>query len=293
MACSSRACWPDHVQYTHGTVPIAVVTFRFDPYAHLFDGVSILWGTIALVVVFVAAMVMAGLIARADGLREDDVIFIAIGIVPGAVIGGRLEDLLLHGDDFASGASALLDPSVGGLGLGLAVVGGFLTGTYVASLLEAPVGRWLHLAAIPVLFALGAGKLTMVLTGTGQGLPSDEPFATAYLGPGPWGSLLPALPSEPSQAYEGIATMAILVLLTAALLLGAFKRHDGRLFFVGIGTWAIARAVVSTTWRDPAAWGGINAGGLVAVAIAIGCALVVVALTLRSRIASDPQTSPE
>ena len=113
----------------------------------------------------------------------------------------------------------------------------------------------------------------MVLTGTGQGLPSDADWATAYLGPGPWGSLVPALPSVPSQAYEGIATLAILAILTVAVLLGAFRRRDGRLFFVAIGLWAVVRAVVSTTWRDPVVAGGLNAGGLIAVGIAIGCAV--------------------
>ena len=66
------------------------------------------------------------------------------------------------------------------------------------------------MAAVPVLFAIGAGKLTMVLTGSGQGPPSVDGWSTAYLGPGPWGSLAPALPSVPSQALEGIATLAIL-----------------------------------------------------------------------------------
>ena len=98
----------------------------------------------------------------------------------------------------------------------------------MASLLGASVGRWLHIAAAPLLFALGAGKLAMVLTGTGQGVPSDAAWATAYLGPGPWGSLVPALPSVPSQALEGIATLGILALLTLVLMIGAFGRRDGR-----------------------------------------------------------------
>ncbi len=90
--------------------------------------------------------------------------------------------------------------------------------------------------------------------------------------PGPWGSLVPALPSNPSQAYEGIGTLAVLAILTVAVLLGAFRRRDGRLFFVAIGLWAVVRAIVSTTWRDPVVAAGLNAGGLIAVAIAIGCA---------------------
>jgi phosphatidylglycerol---prolipoprotein diacylglyceryl transferase len=275
------------LRYTLGIVPIAVVTFQFDPYAHPFD-VAILWGTIALIAVFVATLVSAGVLARADDLRADDVLFIAIGTVPGAVVGGRIGYLLLHLDTFGSDPLRLLDPSVGGLELGLAVVGGTLTGAYVASLLDAPVGRWLHLAALPILFALGAGKATMILTGAGQGQPSDAIWATAYLGPGPWASLAPAIPSTPSQALEGSATLVILVVLTAAVMVGGFGRRDGRLFLVGIGTWAVVRALVATTWRDPAEWTGFNAGVVAAVAIAVGCFLIALFMTLRRGRAGRP-----
>lgn len=270
-------------------MPIAVITFDFDPTVQLPGDLTVRWGSIALVGVLIAAMVVAGLLARAGDLRSDDVAFVAVGIVPGAVLGARLGYLILHQSTFSAAPERLLDPSIGGLELGLAVVVGFLTGSYVASLLGPSVGRWLHLAALPVLFALGAGKLTMVLTGTGQGVASTADWATAYVGPGPWGSLVPALPSNPSQAYEGIGTLAILAILTAALLLGAFRKRDGRLFFVAIGLWAIVRALVSTTWRDPVVAAGLNAGGLIAVGIAIGCAIgwVIVAIRRPGPFADD------
>lgn len=264
-------------------MPTAVLTFQFDPSAHLFGDLTLRWGAIALAGVVVAALVLAGLFARSGGLRPDDVAFVAVGIVPGAVLGGRLGYLLLHLDYYGSAPDRLLDPSIGGLELGLGVVGGFLTGCYVASLLGASVGRWLHIAAAPALLALGAGKLTMVLGGSGQGLPSDTDVATAYLGPGPWGSLVPALPSQPSQAFEGLATLAILAILALALLLGAFRRRDGRLFFVAIGLWAVARAAVSTTWRDPVVDGGLGAGGIIALAIAIGCLVAFFLITMLGR----------
>jgi phosphatidylglycerol:prolipoprotein diacylglycerol transferase len=273
-------------------VPIAVLTFQFDPSARLFGDLTLRWGTIALAGVIIAALVLAGLLARSGGLRPDDVAFVAVGVVPGAVLGGRLGYLLLHLDYYGSAPDRLLDPSIGGLELGLAVAGGFLTGCYVASLLGASLGRWLHLAAAPALFALGAGKLTMVLGGSGQGMPSEADWATAYLGPGPWGSLVPALPSQPSQAFEGIAALAILAILAIALMFGAYRRRDGRLFFVAIGLWAVARAVVSTTWRDPVVDGGLGAGGIIAIAIAIGCLVAFVVVTiLRDEGSSDERTA--
>jgi phosphatidylglycerol:prolipoprotein diacylglycerol transferase len=286
-------------------VPIAVITFTFDPFVQLLGDVSVRWGAIALTIVITVAIVLAGLLARGAGLRADDVVFITIGVVPGAVIGGRVGYLLLH-PGFANGELArLVDPSIGGLELGLAVVGGTLTGSYVAGLLRsAPLGHWLHLAAAPALLAIGAGKLTMILTGSGQGVPSDAAWATAYIGPGPWGSLVPGLPSVPAQAFEGVATLVILAVLTLSLLMGAFGRRDGRLFFAGIGLWAIARAAISTTWRDEVVVAGLPAGGLIAIAIALGCALAIVLIIVQRRRAAaaeaqgaelawpDPETRP-
>ena len=155
-----------------------------------------------------------------------------------------------------------------------------LTGTYVARLLGAPVGRWLHLAVLPVLFALGAGKLTMALGGAGQGQPDAAAWATAYLGPGPWGSLAPALPSVPSQILEGIVTLAIALVLGLALAFGAFRSRDGRALFVGLGLWATGRALVALTWRDPAVRRAVAHGfGHRASASPSGVSSIVVAMT--------------
>jgi hypothetical protein len=112
-------------------------------------------------------------------------------------------------------------------------------------------------------------------------VPTVTDPATAYLGPGPWGSLLPALPSVPSQALEGAATLAILAVLTASLMVGAFRSRDGRLFYIAIGLWAVARALVSTTWRDPVVAAGLNTAGLISVGIALGCVVGFVAVTIR------------
>ncbi len=229
------------------TVPIAVIAFDFDPLLRLADALVVRWQTIALAIVIASSLVVAGVMARRAALRPDDLLFIAVGSVPGAVIGGRLGYALLHLDHYGSSPGAVLDPGSGGLELGLAVAGGLLTACYVARLLDAPMGPWSQIAVLPLLFALGAGKLTMVLGGAGQGQPSDAAWATAYLGPGPWSSLAPALPSHPSQAYEGIATLIVLLVFVLVLAGSglASQRPDGRVFFIGLGAWALVRAAVA------------------------------------------------
>jgi prolipoprotein diacylglyceryltransferase len=138
---------------------------------------------------------------------------------------------------------------------------------------------------LPLLFALGAGKLTMVLGGAGQGQPSSAAWATAYLGPGPWGSLAPSLPSHPSQAYEGVGTLVVLVLAVSVLAARARPSGspDGRAFFLGVAAWTLVRAAASLTWRDPAVVGPLNAGTLISLGVMASCLGAVGVLVARSR----------
>ena len=270
-------------------MPIAVIAFDFDPLLRLAEGLVVRWQTVALAAVIATALVIAGLIARRDGLRPDDLLFIAIGTVPGAVIGGRIGYVLLHLPYYQADPGAIVDPSLGAMELALGVVGGLLTGSAVAALLGAPVGRWRHALVLPLLFVLGVGKLTMILGGAGQGTPSVSSWATAFLGPGPWGSLAPALPSVPSQAIEGAVTLAILLIVTAGLWLGAFSTRDGRALFAGIAIWAFARAVVASTWRDDVVIAGLDMGSVIAIAVGLGAVAVLIVMTVRERRrGSDP-----
>jgi prolipoprotein diacylglyceryltransferase len=276
-------------------VPIAAIAFDFDPLFRLADALVVRWQTIALAMVIASALVVAGAMARRAALRADDLLFIAVGIVPGAVLGGRFGYALLHLDYYSSKPGAILDPAGGGLELGLGVVGGLLTAWYVARLLGAPSGPWAHVVALPVLFALGAGKLTMVLGGAGQGQPTDAPWATAFLGPGPWSSLAPALPSHPSQAYEGIGTLVILVVVVLVLATTGRTsgRPDGRLLCLGLGAWALVRAAAALSWRDPTVIGPLDAGSIIALGIAVVSFAAVGVMVLRQRRGPTGLTEPE
>lgn len=269
-------------------MPTAVIAFDFDPLLRLADGV-VRWETVAIAASLFVALAIAGVAARGARLRADDLLFVVLGIVPGAVLGGRLGYVLLHPGFYLAEPGRILDPGTGSLELTLAVIGGTLTGSLVAVLLDGRPGPWLHIAALPTLVALALGKLATVLGGTGQGLPTSGEPATAYLGSGPWGSLGPEIPSIPSQALEAIAGTVVLAFVLAVSLGPWFRRRDGRLFLVAIGLWAIARAIVAATWRDPLVLGPLRAEQAIDLVVAAAAAALVgfVALANRRR-ADDP-----
>lgn len=255
-------------------MPIALVALEFDPFLRFGDRLLRL-ETLVLAAGILGAVLLAARIALRERLRPDDLVFIVLAAVPGAVVGGRLGYGLLHLDYYAVHPGAILDPGQGSLQLGLAVVGGALTGGWAARLIGEPVGRWLHVAALPLLVAIAVGKLAMALGGSGQGLPTGLPWATAYLGQGPWGSLSPELPSHPAQLYEAGATVLVLGVAIGLLTTGAFARRDGRLFLVVLAGWAVVRTVVAATWRDSPVLGPLIGDQLVSLAIAGGCVAIL------------------
>jgi phosphatidylglycerol---prolipoprotein diacylglyceryl transferase len=246
----------------------AALTFAFDPVVRLGDSASVRVETIAVALVLLAGLILAARIGQltpavgpyvpAPGLRPDDLIFIAVGAVPGALLGGRLGYVLDHLDYYRSNPGVITDFSQGGLNLTLAVPFGILTGAIIARLIGAPVARWMHATAFPLLFVLAAGKLAGVLGATGQGTPADLPWATAYAGPGPWGSLAPEVPSNPTQVYEALLVVAAIVGLIVLSRFEVVARRDGGALFAALALWAVARFVVGFWWRDQAVVGPLR-----------------------------------
>jgi phosphatidylglycerol:prolipoprotein diacylglycerol transferase len=268
----------------------AVITFAFDPLVRIGDN-TVRLETLVLAGILLAAILlvtrigritpMAGPYVPAPTLEPGDLPFLILGIVPGAVLGGRLDYVLVHLDYYVAHPASILDPGQGALGLGLAVPGAIVGAALIARLVDAPLDRWLHASVLPMLFVLAAGKLAGVLAASGQGSPADLPWATAYLGDGPWDSLAAYVPSHPAQVYEAILTIAILVVLGLALRAGAFARRDGSVLLVGLALWAIARGVVVVTWRDATVLGPLRAEQLILLAVVAGCLVTVRSLRTR------------
>lgn len=256
-------------RYTRRTVPIATFTFGFDPILSLGPDVAVRWQTLGLAAVVAAGLIWSGIVARRVDLRADDLLSIAVGAVPGAVVVGRLGWIVAHPGAVPPDLWLWMDPSVGGFDLAAAVLGGIGSAAAVASLLGAPVVRWTQVLTVPLLATLGGAKLAMVLGGSGQGLPADVSWATAFTGPGPWGSLAASVPSHPSQVYEAIGAVTVAAIAAVVHGVGAGGRPDGRMLLVAVGGWAAMRAVVSVTWRDPVVAGPLGASGWLAVVVAV------------------------
>ena len=75
------------------------------------------------------------------------------------------------------------------------------------------------------------------------------------------------------------------------LAVPAVRRPDGRAFLLALGLWAIGRAIVASTWRDPVVAGNFRAEQLVDFGSAAGSLVGIVVLILRERPPSPATTT--
>ena len=288
---------------------LGYIQVDFDPILRLGD-LAIRWQTVGVAIALIAGVTMAargraqprlpqgpdsrapsrypdapklsrpGELIEARPLRLDDMAFILLAAVPGAVVGGRLVHGLAFWEAYAANPDRLLDPAFGSLSLLGAMLGAALSAAFMARLLGAPVRRWADAAAVPLLVTLGLGKLAQFLGGSGQGVPSASPWAVAFTGEGPWVSANPSLPAHAAQVYEGM-WLLIGALFVVSLSAPVRARASGRggLFVAAVGVFLIGRLVVGFAWRDQSVLGPLNAEQLLALAaltaLLLGFAAVV------------------
>jgi phosphatidylglycerol:prolipoprotein diacylglycerol transferase len=221
------------------------------------------WDAIAAGVTAVAAIVIAALLAHnADRpgtprtLPAVQLIAIVIGIVPGAILGGRLVHGLAYLDVYAADPAALFDPARGTLSMLGAVIGGSLTGVIVAQALGTEWRRWLDIAAPTLLLTIAGAKFAQFVGGGGQGAAWDGSWAVAFVGAGPWTSPLPGVPAHPAQLYEAFWALAGLLIVAG---IGSGRLRPGRLYLVALAWWFVGRFVIGFWWRDELVVGPLRA----------------------------------
>ncbi|MFI5291598.1 MAG: prolipoprotein diacylglyceryl transferase family protein [Candidatus Limnocylindrales bacterium] len=292
---------------TSATGVMAVVGILFDP-RWLAEGplqLVVSWQGIAAAATVMAALLVAAVAAAryrparptdvppdASPLRRDDLLFIAVAVVPGAVIGGRIMHGLAYADTYAPDLLTLLDPARGSLSLLGAVVGGTLSGAYIARTLgggHPDWRRWLEVAAPILLMLIVGAKFSQFLGGGGQGTPWDGEQAVAFLGPGPWQSIAPAMPSLPSQLLEA-SWAAIGVLVLAAI---SRRVRLGAIYLWALAWWLAGRIVIAFSWRDDPTLGPLSAEQLAAIVVFAVVAVLLVAGRLRARGAAASEPAPD
>ncbi|MGI8533734.1 MAG: prolipoprotein diacylglyceryl transferase family protein, partial [Candidatus Limnocylindrales bacterium] len=224
--------------------------------------ISLRWEAVGLALSIALALgLWARLLAGQRAVPISDLGYVVLGVVPGAVVGGRIFHGIAYADAYLLDPGALFDLSRGSISLVGAVLGGAFFGAYVCLLLGHSPRRWAAAGALPLLLLIGLGKLSLALAGGGQGGPSEAAWAVSFGGAGPWLSSDPAVPAHPAQIYEGVWVLM-------GFLCGSWLVRRGsvgmgaRLLAYAVCWWLAGRTLVSLSWRDEPVIGPLGGEGV-------------------------------
>lgn len=210
---------------------------------------------VLLALAFLAAISMAALTARREGLSPRVVLDLAIWIIVGAMVGARLYYVLLHLEEFRGDVMSVVlplhDRSVWELG-GTSVIGGLIGGTGAASLYlrlgRHPFPRYVDTLAPGIALGVVLARIGCFLTGCCYGKAWDGLWAVSFPAGSPAGRYqveIHAAGLYPSQLYAAAGGLVILGILAAAG--HAWRRWEGLRLYLVMVLYAVLRFIVDFT----------------------------------------------
>ena len=155
-----------------GEFSIDPVAFSFNPFGLLKEPVSVRWYGIIICLGMILACLYVYLCARKNGLTFDDVLDIALVIIPCGVVGARLYYVIMKPESFSSFRDVVAIWE-GGLAIYGGVIGGAIALFIVSKLKKLKVGLVFDMVAPAVMIGQILGRWGNFFNGEAFGVETD------------------------------------------------------------------------------------------------------------------------
>lgn len=231
--------------------------------------IGIRWYGLSYLLGFLLAYLFyRGAALRGDipGFNEADVDNIAIRIVAGVMIGGRLGFVVQHPRELFHNPLFLISIWQGGMAFFGGLAGVILAAWSFAWQKKISFLSMTDLAALPAALALGIGRIANFANGELYGKPTHSNWGVIFPGAGP-------LPRHPSQLYESAAHLLIFGVLYTVYHRWRDRRNPGAVSFLFLILYGLTRTITDFWRQDDVHWGPLSDGQWFSLAIALGGAI--------------------
>ena len=271
---------------------IGAIKVPFDPF--IFGGATTAfsWHGFLTFVAVATAIWFAGRAADKEKLNKEQVYNTALWGVIAGIIGARLVHVIDFWGDYSDDPIRMLAVWQGGIGLWGGIIGGWIGGLIYGYFAKVQIGRFMDLAAVPLLLAQTIGRVGDVINGEHWSRPldwfwgwyftdADSPARGAF---DRRGEIItePEMPVHPAVVYEMIANIAIICLL---YFLRGRLRPAGSLFMLYLALYAVARFSVQFVRLDDVKFWGLQEAHLIAICVWV---VTIPFLVWRTRLITGP-----
>ena len=256
-----------------GPFTVSEIAFKI-PFLKGHRGIA--WYGIIITLGIILAVTYVMTHSKRENIKNDDILDLAIFLIPGAVVGARLYYVIFYG-----GYNSFLDVIAFWNG-GLAIYGGIITGALIVVIVSLikkikPL-KMLDLIAPALLIGQAIGRWGNFVNAEAFGAETDVLWRMGILTEG----MTKMKYYHPTFLYESLWNVLGLILLT---LLYRKKKYDGQILFGYIAWYGFGRMLIEGLRTDSLYWGTIRISQLIGfVSFIVGTVLFITfAVTSRKK----------
>lgn len=227
-----------------------------DRVAFTLFGIDIMWYGILIATGMVLAVLIALREAKRLGISEDDVLNLAMIVIPCGLIGARAYYVIFNWSYYAGDISEILNFRGGGLAIHGGLIGGILAGFIYAKVKKINFFKLADCIVLGIPLAQAIGRWGNFLNQEAHGGPTDLP----------WGIMVDGIKVHPTFLYESIWDLGVFLFL---FIFRKKQKYQGQILVDYIILYSIGRFFIEGLRTDSLMLGPLRMAQVISLACII------------------------
>lgn len=218
-------------------------------------GIEIMWYGIIIALAMVIGVQLVLRNAKKIGIKEDDMLDIALAALPCAIIGARLYYVIFNFSLYQENLWSIFNTRLGGMAIHGGLIGGFLGGLAVGLRRKLNVIRTADVIAPSVILGQAIGRWGNFINQEAHGGPTNLP----------WGIMVDGVKVHPTFLYESIWN---LILFGVLMKVFRKKKYDGQMVAIYLIGYSLGRFFIEGLRTDSLMLGSMRVAQLISMLMA-------------------------
>lgn len=233
-------------------------------------GIDVMWYGVLMATGMILGTVIALKEAKRVGIKEDDVLDLAIFAIPAGLLGARLYYVIFNWGYYSKNLSQILNFRGGGMAIHGALIAGILTGYIFTKIRKINFLKMADTVIIGMPLAQAIGRWGNFINNEAHGGPTDLP----------WGIMVDGIKVHPTFLYESIWNVGVFVVLW---LFRKKKQYEGQIIVWYVGLYSLGRFFVEGLRTDSLMLGSLRMAQVISLTGVIGAIIAHIYLSKKSK----------
>ncbi len=233
-------------------------------------GIDVMWYGIFIAIGMMLAVGIAVKESKRVGLKEEDIMDLALFLIPLGVLGARIYYVIFSWDQYSGNLMDIFNIRGGGLAIHGGIIAGILTGFVFSRIKKIDFFKLADTVVLGVPLAQSIGRWGNFVNQEAHGGPTDLP----------WGIMIDGQKVHPTFLYESIWDLLIFLFI---FLRRKKKKYEGSIIVEYITLYSLGRFFIEGLRTDSLMLGPIRMAQFVSLlGVAVGVVLHII-LSKRSK----------